>query len=121
MITDSFIKFGPGIACFSYGTGGSRVRFKDGTERPMTEQECQWLDYRLESDLEVLELLNAAEADAPLCERCNQFHPDLAKAPVMTMYADQEQPQPVLCPGCTEGWVADWSAMWDEYRSSQGV
>ena len=59
----------------------------------------------------------ATELDNPLCEHCKEFHPLLEKAPVRTMYASGAQPQPLLCPDCTEEWNVYWDDMWSEYYS----
>jgi len=57
----------------------------------------------------------STELDNPLCEHCKQFHPLLEKAPVRTMYASGNQPQPLLCPDCTEEWMEYWDGMWSDY------
>ena len=57
----------------------------------------------------------STELDNPLCEHCKQFHPGLEKAPVRTMYATGAQPQPLLCPDCTEEWMEYWDGMWKDY------
>lgn len=116
----SFKRF-PDVKCFSYGTNGHKVFLRDGTERPMTELEWEWTIYPPDDPLRMLEDNNKDESGAELCEQCEQFHPELHKAPVMTMYADGNDPEPVLCPACTAEWVDNWNMMWDKYRSSQGV
>jgi hypothetical protein len=91
------------------------------------------LDGRLMSDFEedrtfepkeftglgILLTLNQQEAGVSLCERCDQFHPGLTVAPVRTMYADGSDPQPLLCPPCTEEWHEHWDYMWAEYNSGR--
>ncbi len=55
------------------------------------------------------------------CEKCNKSHPEVSKAPVMTMYADGNDPQPMLCPDCMQEWIEHWQEKWNEYRSGLGV
>lgn len=120
MITDIRIKFGPG--CRSYGwsrEGGFHAEVTvDGVERLMTAQEYEWFIHPLTHDLDELQALNMAESGAPVCEQCGEFHPDLAKAPAMTAYDPGPQPQPLLCPICTEEWVEYWQEMWSEWWRS---
>jgi hypothetical protein len=107
-------------ACgFQYGSGGRYTLLKDGTSRPMTDLEWEWVMYEPESSIEILEQHDKANVDVPRCEQCDQFHQALAPAPVRTMYAEGPQPQPVLCPPCTDGWNEHWDAMWDEVYSSR--
>jgi hypothetical protein len=65
--------------------------------------------------LTLLENYNNDEAGEVVCERCNQYCPEIHPAPVRTMYPTGEQPQPLLCPICTDEWNDYWDEMWDEY------
>jgi len=87
----------------------------------MTEVEIDLFWYPVEDSITTLRLRDNEDIGSPLCERCEQFHPSLEKAPVRTLYVTGPQPQPILCPDCTEEWNEYWDDMWDEYRSSQGV
>ena len=88
------------------------VHLRDGTIRPMTEQEIEWMSWPPEDGLEILGDLNTAESGEPVCERCGQFHPDCAPADVRTMYCTGPQPQPWVCPLCLEEWNDYWDDMW---------
>jgi len=59
--------------------------------------------------------------DAPECDQCKiRSYSSVKPAPVMTAYANGPQPQPPLCPECTEDWVYQWDARWAEYNASRG-
>lgn len=107
----------PGASCFNWGTSGATVTFKDGTIRTMTGQEYEWLINPPDDDIELLAWLNLDEAGCDVCAECGEFHPELKQAPARTAYYNQPQPQPLLCPGCTEEWHEYWNEMWSEYHS----
>lgn len=58
--------------------------------------------------------------DAPVCEQCKIRSILVKPAPIMTAYAQGPQPQPPLCPDCTEDWVYQWDERWAEYNASRG-
>jgi len=58
--------------------------------------------------------------DAPACDQCKLRSYLVKPAPIMTAYATGPQPQPPLCPECTEDWVYQWDIRWAEYEASRG-
>lgn len=96
-------------------SGGYSVISSDGTKRPMTEVEILRWEYPLPSSLDILQEWDDAQTDVLRCDRCNRPHPDIHPAPIRTMYAEGPQPQPALCPECTEEWNEYWADMWADY------
>ena len=107
MITNSFVKFGPGVVCFSYGTNGAWTEYGprgQRTRRPMTEQELDWMWYPPTHDIDELQALNDDEAGAEVCEHCYRFHPVLVK------YNDWDK----LCPECVEDGEEYYKSMYED-------
>lgn len=93
------------VAC----TDGDRSWFWDvqPPRQPIREHDILWV--------EIDRLLE----DAPVCEQCKVKNFLVKPAPVMTEYAKGPQPQPPLCPECTEDWVNMWDDRWAEYNASR--
>lgn len=55
------------------------------------------------------------------CEHCGSFK-GVKQVNCMTAYADESKNvRPFYCEECAANYYDYWQAMWDEYRSSQGV
>lgn len=80
----------------------------------MTEVEIDRFWYPLDESIDVLIERNTEESGAPVCEKCGQFHSLLRDAPIRTMYADRNDPHPLLCPSCIDDWNEYWDYMWSQ-------
>jgi hypothetical protein len=92
------------------GTDGDRSWYYDPRPplRPVREHDIIWME------------IDRLLPDAPACETCKLRSYLVTKAPVMTAYSNGPQPQPLLCPECTEDWVYSWDERWAEYNASRG-
>lgn len=68
-------------------------------------------------EAELIRLFDSLPVTVPDCERCGVHDVLVKKAPIMTAYASGVQPQPFLCPQCTEDWIEQWDERWTEYYS----